>query len=88
MLAAFFAERGVSAWATGGYLRDAILGRAAHDIDIAVAGDPLALGPELAASLGGHFFPLREERGQARILLPETAPADRPDAAARAGPRG
>jgi putative nucleotidyltransferase with HDIG domain len=70
-LAAFFAARGVDAWATGGFLRDAILGRASHDIDIAVAGDPLALGPELAAELGGHFFPLREERGQARILLPE-----------------
>jgi putative nucleotidyltransferase with HDIG domain len=70
-LAAFFADRGVSAWATGGYLRDAILGRASHDIDIAIAGDPLTLGAELAPLLGGHFFPLREERGQARVLLPE-----------------
>ena len=70
-LAAFFAQRDTAAWATGGYLRDAIRGRTAHDIDIAVAGDPLALAPELARELGGHFFPLREERGQARILLPE-----------------
>lgn len=70
-LASFFAERGVLAWATGGYLRDAILDRVAHDIDIVVDGDPLTLGPELASSLGGHFFPLREEHGQARILLPE-----------------
>lgn len=70
-LAAFFLTRNVDAWATGGFLRDAILGRDAYDIDVAVAGDPLTLGPELAAALGGHFFPLREERGQGRILLPE-----------------
>lgn len=70
-LAAFFSERGILAWATGGYLRDAILDRGAHDIDIVVDGDPLTLGPEMASSLGGHYFPLREEHGQARILRPE-----------------
>lgn len=59
------------AWATGGYLRDILLGRAPHDIDIALAGDALALGRDLALVLGGHYFPLREERGQARILVPE-----------------
>lgn len=70
-LDAFFSARGAPAWATGGFLRDAILGREPHDIDIAVQGDALALSPDLAAELGGHFFPLREERGQARILLPD-----------------
>jgi putative nucleotidyltransferase with HDIG domain len=70
-LATFFGGRGVDVWATGGFLRDAILGTDPHDIDLAVAGDPLTLGPELAAALAGHFFPLREERAQARILLPE-----------------
>lgn len=69
-LDSFLRERGVAAWATGGYLRDTIMGRAAHDIDVAVAGDPLAFGPDLAAVVGGHFFPLREERGQARIVVP------------------
>lgn len=70
-LGTFFAERQSRAWATGGFLRDSILRRPAHDIDIAVDGDPLELGPVLAAALGGHYFPLREERGQARILLTE-----------------
>lgn len=68
-IAEFFQQRGVQAWATGGFLRDALLGRRPHDIDITIAGDPLSAGPDLAVALGGHFFPLQEERGQGRILL-------------------
>jgi putative nucleotidyltransferase with HDIG domain len=70
-LAAFCAERGVEAYATGGFLRDAIIGRRVHDIDVSVAGDALALGRQLADVLGGPYFPLDEEHGQARVLLPE-----------------
>ena len=47
-----------------------LLGVPIHDIDLTVAGDPLVMGPPLADALGGTYFPLREERGQARILLP------------------
>jgi poly(A) polymerase len=68
-IAEFFRGRGIQAWGTGGFLRDAVLGRRAHDIDVAIAGAPLSLGPELAGALGGHFFPLQEERGQGRITL-------------------
>ncbi len=70
-LADYFDARGVRVWVTGGFLRDLLLERHPYDIDLAVAGDPLSVGPHLAESLGGQFFPLREERGQARILLPE-----------------
>ena len=63
------AGQGVQAWATGGFLRDCLSGAPVHDIDVTIAGDPLVIGPALAATLGGTFFPLREERKQARILL-------------------
>ncbi|MGQ9573207.1 MAG: HD domain-containing protein [Dehalococcoidia bacterium] len=54
----------------GGFLRDAFLGRESHDVDLAVAGDPLSLGRQLADALGGHFVRLHEEHKAARIVLP------------------
>ena len=68
-IAAFCDANGVAAYATGGFLRDALLGVPIHDIDLTVAGDPLEMGPPLADALAGTYFPLREERGQVRILL-------------------
>ncbi len=70
-LTAFFDARGVSAYATGGFLRDALLGLPARDLDVAVAGDSLALGRALGGELGGHFVALDEGRGHARIMLPD-----------------
>ncbi|MBI2912922.1 MAG: HD domain-containing protein [Chloroflexi bacterium] len=70
-LAAFFGARSVEVYAVGGFLRDALVGRPSHDIDLAVRGDPLALGRELADALGGHYFPLAEERAMARVTLPQ-----------------
>ncbi len=68
---ALFEARGVEAYATGGFLRDTLLGLPVHDIDISVRGDPPALGPGLADAFGGHYFPLDEERRLVRVLLPE-----------------
>ena len=68
-IAGYFESLGISGWATGGFVRDMLLDVPVHDVDITVAGDPLTLGPVLAEILGGTFFPLREERGHARILL-------------------
>jgi poly(A) polymerase len=55
---------------TGGCLRDALLGRRPHDIDLSVTGDPLELGRRLADALGGAFVPLHEEFSIARVVLP------------------
>lgn len=71
-LASFFASRGIEAYATGGFMRDALMGRPVRDIDVSVQGDPLALAEELAAQVGGHWFPLDEERRLARVQLAET----------------
>ncbi len=56
----FFSGRGVEAYVAGGFLRDALLGRGSHDVDISIAGDPLVLGRELADAHGCHYFPLAE----------------------------
>ena len=70
-LTAFFDARGVSAHATGGFLRDALLGLTARDLDVAVEGDSLVLGRALADELAGRFVALDEGRGHVRIVLPD-----------------
>ena len=53
-LAAFFAGRGdADVWLVGGAVRDAILGRDSHDIDLAAAGDSEPIGRAIADYLGG-----------------------------------
>jgi poly(A) polymerase len=69
-LIAFFSLRRVEAYATGGFLRDALLGEAIHDLDVSLTGDPLELAPELADIFNGHYFALDEERRMVRVLIP------------------
>ena len=70
-LAAFFEARSVEAYATGGFLRDALARIPIHDIDLSVRADPLVLGRELADGFAGHYFALDEERQRARVLIPD-----------------
>jgi putative nucleotidyltransferase with HDIG domain len=69
-IAAFFAARNVRAYAAGGFLRDVLLGVEPHDVDIAAAGDTLALGRELADAIGGAFVVLDKERRHTRVIWP------------------
>ena len=69
-LAAVLAVQRVDAWATGGFLRDVLLGREVKDLDITIEADPLRLGPDIAKTFGGDCFPLDAERGRVRVLLP------------------
>jgi len=69
-LAAVLSVQRVEAWATGGFLRDVLLGRDVKDLDVTIAADPLELGPVIADTFGGDYFPLDAERGRVRILLP------------------
>lgn len=66
---AFFEAEGAKAYVAGGCLRDALLGRAAHDIDLSLTADPLDMGRRLADALGGVFVPLNEEFSIARVVL-------------------
>jgi len=69
-LAAVLAVQRVETWATGGFLRDVLLGQEVKDLDITVAADPLELGPDIAKTFAGDCFPLDAERGRVRVLLP------------------
>jgi len=70
-------EQSIKSYLVGGFVRDMLLGRETADIDIAVATDALKIAPEIAAAIGGKYFPLDEANGVGRIVLTsqETAPA-------------
>lgn len=58
------------AYLVGGCLRDRLLGRPVYDLDVAVAGDGLAVARRLANHFGGAYYPLDESRGTGRAILP------------------
>jgi poly(A) polymerase len=51
----------------GGFLRDHVLGRRAHDLDFAVSSDAVALARRFAKAIKGAFVLLDEESGCARV---------------------
>ncbi len=53
----------------GGAVRDALLGKAANDYDIAVQGNPVPLARATADALNGDFWLMDAERGTARVIL-------------------
>ena len=70
-LAAFFGDREVEAYVAGGKVRDRLMGRDTDgDLDLAIKGDAVALGRELADKLGGSLAPLSVPRGMMRVALP------------------
>lgn len=73
-VAAFCAQRAMPAWLVGGSLRDLLLERVAHDLDIAVAGDGTALARAFADAVGGSFVALDDARSTARVVLPVGMP--------------
>lgn len=76
---------GAEAYAVGGFVRDALLGRPIYDVDLALAGDVLTLGRGLADALQGHYVPLHREHAIVRIVLPAGGPAGCLDLAALRG---
>ena len=68
-LTTFFAVRKLDAYVVGGAVRDRLLGRATDkDVDLAVAGDAVAVAQELAVELGGSLAPLSVPRGMMRVV--------------------
>ena len=66
----FFAARVVETHVVGGMVRDRLIGRESDtDIDLAVKGDAVALGKELAEALGGSLAPLSVPRGMMRVVV-------------------
>ena len=58
-------------WLVGGTIRDALLRRPLHDIDLAVPGAAEPAGRAIANLLGGRLVPL-PEHNVARVALPTT----------------
>jgi poly(A) polymerase/tRNA nucleotidyltransferase (CCA-adding enzyme) len=56
------------AWVVGGAVRDALLARAADDLDVAVPAGAVGLGRALADRLGAAFVLLDEGRGVCRVV--------------------
>ena len=69
-LAQFFATRqDGDVWLVGGAVRDAILGRGVHDVDLATPGLAEPVGRALAEHLGGTVVPILAHN-VARVALP------------------
>jgi poly(A) polymerase len=66
-LRALGGEEGV--WVAGGAVRDAALGQAVTDLDLAVAGDPAPVAKALARELGEPAFELSAEFGTWRVVV-------------------
>ncbi|MEA3407044.1 MAG: hypothetical protein U9R48_03045 [Chloroflexota bacterium] len=56
-------------YVVGGSVRDALLERPGHDVDIAVAGEAMALARRVADALGGAYVPLDAEHDVARVVI-------------------
>jgi putative nucleotidyltransferase with HDIG domain len=65
----WLASQDVDAYLAGGCVRDQLLGRAIYDLDVAVAGDGLALARRLADSFDADYYTLDSERGTGRAIL-------------------
>ncbi len=70
-LSAFLRVRDVEAYATGGFVRDALLDLPVKDLDISVRADPLEFGPQIADVFAAHCFTLDEDKRLVRVLVPE-----------------
>jgi poly(A) polymerase len=73
-LRAVWLEEGADGYVVGGFLRDLLLDRPVRDIDIALSGAAPSLARLAAGALGASCFPLDEERGITRIVLPHDGP--------------
>lgn len=62
-------ERPEEIYIVGGAVRDAMLHRPLHDIDLATSGDGIRLARKIANLFNGDFFILDEGRGVGRALI-------------------
>ncbi len=70
-VAAFAKAKGLSLYLVGGFLRDQLLGRTRHpvNLDFAIASGALMVGQELAAHLRGTYICLDEATRTSRVVV-------------------
>ena len=69
LLATIAGAVGGPLWLVGGAVRDLLLGRSLHDVDLALPQGSGAVARQLADRLGGAFVPIGEPHGMARVVL-------------------
>jgi poly(A) polymerase len=70
--------RGEGVYLVGGFVRDALLGRATADIDLAVARDGVEVAQKIADALGGRFVLLDRVNRVGRVVIADKeAPSGR-----------
>lgn len=69
-ITALVAGRDQPAWLVGGYVRDLLLGRPSHDLDMIVPEGGIRLARALASAFDGAWFVLDDERDVGRAILP------------------
>ena len=83
---AFLQAEAQPCYLVGGYVRDRLLEAPARDLDVAVAGDAVALARRLADATGGAFYVLDEATEAARIVYRPRPDGFVVDVAAMRGP--
>ena len=69
----FFLDQQIESYLVGGGLRDLLRGQQPQDLDLAIQGEAIPIARKLADTLGGSFATLRQEKGVARVTLPNSA---------------
>jgi poly(A) polymerase len=64
-------QRNIDCYVVGGFVRDGLMGHANSDIDVAVAGNAIAIASEVAKALDAKLVPLNEANQVARVILPQ-----------------
>jgi tRNA nucleotidyltransferase/poly(A) polymerase len=75
-LRAFLRTRPIQTWLVGGTVRDLLLGREIHDIDLAVQGSASDLARAFADSIGAAFYVMDETFDVARVILEQAIVLD------------
>ncbi len=72
---AFIRAQGRPAWLVGGFVRDLLLARPRHDLDVLVTEGGVRLARAIGAAFGGASFVLDDARDVGRAILPDAAGA-------------
>ncbi len=70
----FLAQRSIEGYLSGGFVRDALMGREGGDIDVIIGARAMELVPEVARALGGRYVPLDEVNQIARVVFGGRSP--------------